>query len=78
MQLAFPAFAGGDTPFRIEIEENIVPAFRFEPIGERDRGEIVLARMAEKNTRHGRVAGKMKRPTLSGQGGKDNAALGAR
>jgi len=56
VQLALPALARGDAALGIEVEEDVVPAFRLEPVAERDRREIVLARMTEKNTRHRVVA----------------------
>ena len=45
-----PALAGGDAALGIEIEKNVVrpaPAFADEPILQRDRPVVVLARMAD-------------------------------
>ena len=45
-----PALAGGDAALGVEIEKNIVrpaPAFADEPILQRDRPIVVLARMAD-------------------------------
>ena len=46
-----PAFSRRNATLRIEIEEDIFPAFRGEPVAQRDRLEIVLARMAEEYSR---------------------------
>jgi len=52
VQGPFPAFASGDAANWIEIQKDIVPALRYEPIFQGDGFEILLARMAEENARH--------------------------
>src|ERR1700686_2498507 len=52
VQRALPALARSDAANRVEIEKDVVPADGSEPVAERDRLEIVPARMAEKNARH--------------------------
>lgn len=50
---ALPALAGGDAMRRIEIEENIVPAFEAEPILDGLRLGVVCARMADEEAGQG-------------------------
>ncbi len=53
VQCAFPPLARRDAAIRIDVEENVVPAFGGEPIAQRDGLEVVVARMAEEDARHG-------------------------
>ena len=50
---ALPALAGRYAAVRIDIEENIVPAFTLQPVAKCDCLGVVHARMAQKNARHG-------------------------
>ncbi|MGD1037174.1 MAG: hypothetical protein ABR878_08250 [Roseiarcus sp.] len=52
VQRPLPALARRDAALGIEIEKDVVPAFRRQPIAQRDSSEIVGARMAEKDARH--------------------------
>ncbi len=51
VQPALPTLASGNPARRIQIEEEVVPAFRRQPVGERHRLGIVGARMAEEDAR---------------------------
>src|SRR5271170_7150062 len=52
VQRPLPALPRCDAALRIEVEENILPTFGGEPVAQRDRLEIILARMAQKYARH--------------------------
>ena len=52
MEATLPALAGGNAAGRIEIEEEIVPAFRRQPVAESNRLGIVMAGMADKDAGH--------------------------
>ena len=52
VQRPLPALPRRNAALRIEIEENVLPAFGGEPVAQRDRLEIVLARMTQKYARH--------------------------
>ena len=47
VQCPLPALAGLNAALRIEVEKNVVPAFRLEPVAKGNRFGIVGARMAE-------------------------------
>jgi len=48
LQGILPALAGFDAAFRVEVEENVGPAVRREPIADLDGLVVVGARMADK------------------------------
>ena len=52
VQRPLPPLPRRNSPLRIEIKENVLPAFGGEPVAQRDRLEIVVARMAQKYPRH--------------------------
>ena len=52
VQCALPPLARGDAAIGIEVEENVIPPFGGEPVAQRDRLEVVVVRMAEKDARH--------------------------
>jgi hypothetical protein len=43
---------GRNSPLQIEIKENVLPALGGKQVAQRDRLEIVVARMAQKYPRH--------------------------
>ena len=49
LSATFPALAGDDAPLRIEVEEEVVPAFRRQPVAQSGRLGVVGARMAEED-----------------------------
>jgi hypothetical protein len=56
LERAPPALAGGDPVLRVEIEKDIVgsaPAFAHQPIPQRQRPFVVVARMADEQSRQG-------------------------
>ena len=52
VEAPLPALAGGDAARRVEVEEEVVPAFRRQPVAKRDRLRVVAAGMTEEDARH--------------------------
>ena len=53
LQRFLPALAGNDAALGVEVEEDVVPAVRGEPIADLDGLVVVAARMTDEKARHG-------------------------
>jgi hypothetical protein len=53
LQGFLPALAGDDAALGVEVEEDVIPAVRGEPIADLDSLVVVTARMTDEKARHG-------------------------